>query len=202
MKQTPALFPPGWLDDISKDPERARKELTRTALEVRKFSADLGEVSEEKDRLRRRLKRKETEYTIHIGSLQDELQREQGTTHARKRTLEETTKQRDDYKFQAAIEARKAFQARQSLSEEKDRTASLELRVRKLEQTIERAEAQRGTGERLVSAIEKIAKKKACGKRLAAAVHPDKFLPECSELATELFQFVQSKRGQSDEIKI
>ena len=46
----------------------------------------------------------------------------------------------------------------------------------------------------VVSAIEKLAKSPAVGKRLAAACHPDQAPDDCSELATELFRFVQNIR--------
>eukprot|EP00966_Prymnesium_polylepis_P110108 2547827-Prymnesium_polylepis.1 len=57
-------------------------------------------------------------------------------------------------------------------------------RVRKLEQAVFKARAQRDARS-LGSAIQKLAASPAVGKRLAVTIHPDKVPAQCSDLATE-----------------
>ena len=46
------------------------------------------------------------------------------------------------------------------------------------------------------AALQKLTHSPAVAKRIAAACHPDKCPPELSEVASELFRFVQSNRGE------
>ena len=48
------------------------------------------------------------------------------------------------------------------------------------------------------AALQKLTRSPAVAKRIAAACHPDKCPPELSEVASELFRFVQSNREASE----
>ena len=66
----------------------------------------------------------------------------------------------------------------------------------KLERALLEARRDDANG-KLTSAIRKITTYSAVGKRLAAALHPDKVPPELSDVATEVFQFIQGLRDNA-----
>ena len=70
--------------------------------------------------------------------------------------------------------------------------ANLEKQVSKLQNSLR--EARLTDGGKLTSAIRKISASPKAGKRLAAAVHPDKVPSDLSDVATEIFRFVQGLR--------
>ena len=95
----------------------------------------------------------------------------------------------------ADVESKKARDAEANAEAEKLRANHLERRVSKLEKALR--EARRDDG-KLSSAIRKITTSSAVGKRLAAAVHPDKVPPELSDVATEIFRFIQGLRDNAE----
>ena len=171
----PALFPPGWLEDTSNDPVLAAREIERSSLELERVIGENIRVRQERDQLRWKAEQSDTEFR----SMQAELERQRRAARSSKAARVETERLLDQYRRLSDTDAQKARE--------------LERRVRKLECAVMKAQAQRAGG-RLVSVIAKLAKSPAVGKRLAAAVHPDKAPAECSELATELFKFVQGAR--------
>lgn len=93
-------------------------------------------------------------------------------------------------------ESRKAREAEAKVGAEKLRAHHLELKVLKLERLLREARKDGADGE-LTSVIRKIKTSSTVGKRLAAAVHPDKMPPELSDVATEVFQFIQGLRDNA-----
>ena len=136
----------------------------------------------------------------HWRDLQVELDREHKAARASRAALLKAQKQLEEYQRHSESENVKARVAERALEGEKRRGDRLERRVRKLELSAGRARSQRATaGAGLVSTIEKLTRvSPIAGKRLAAACHPDKVPPECSELAAELFRFVQKARDNLD----
>ena len=170
----PALFPPGWLERTSSDPKLAAQEIEEKAVELERVMGENSRVRRERDKLRRETER----YDAEFRSMQAELERERRAARSSNAARVETERLLGQCRRLSDADAQKA--------------RDLEHRVRKLERAVVKAQARRAGG-RLVSAIEKLAKGPV-GKRLAAAVHPDKAPAECSELATELFKFVQGAR--------
>ena len=190
------LFEPGWLERISADPALASSEIRRRAFEGEQLH-EQNRIENLKLRTQRDELRKDVERhaTVYQG-LQLKLANERRAARSSKAARVEAERLLGEYRERSNKEAKKAEDVKCALSKEKDRAASLERRVRALEQTVFiKARAQRDGG-RVASAIEKLAKG-PIGKRLAAAVHPDKAPAECSDLATELFKFVQGARDSN-----
>ena len=191
------LFEPGWLERISADPALASSEIRRRALEGEqlheKNRIEFLKLRTQRDELRKDVER----HAIAYQGLQLKVANERRAARSSKAARVEAERLLDEYRERSNEEAKKAADMKCALSKEKDRVASLERRVRTLEQTVfVKARAQRD-GTRLVSAIEKLAKSPAVGKRLAAACHPDKVPAECNDLAVELFRFVQGVRDSN-----
>ena len=95
------------------------------------------------------------------------------------------------------MESRKAREAEAKAEAEKLRANHLQKQVLKLERALREARRDGANG-KLTSAIRKITTSSAVGKRLAAALHPDKVPPELSDVATEVFQFIQGLRDNAE----
>ena len=74
---------------------------------------------------------------------------------------------------------------------ERVRADDLQRRISKLQSEVR--QGQRGVR----AALQKLARSPVVAKRIAAAFHPDKCPQELSEVASELFRFVQSNRERS-----
>jgi len=147
------------------------------------------------------------EYVRQIDQLrlerQERLEQHNRTIEACELRLRSVQAELEDKRLSARKNRRALVAAREELNrhraladdlnQQKDSNATLRARVRKLEDAVMHARLQRGGG-RLASAIEKLARCPAAGRRLAAAVHPDKAPADCSEIAAELFKFVQGAR--------
>ena len=95
------------------------------------------------------------------------------------------------------MESRKAREAEAKAEAEKLRANHLQKQVLKLESRALREARRDGANGKFTSAIRKITTSSAVGKRLAAALHPDKVPPELSDVATEVFQFIQGLRDNA-----
>ena len=188
----PAHFSPGWGEHTPGDPKRALKEIERFSIECERLQCENSKVRQERDKLRREAERSDEAFR----SLQAEVESERRAVRSSKAACVDAERLLDKYRQLSDAEAKKKCNVERALKNEKDRAACLERRVRKLEHAVFKARAQRDEG-RLVSVIAKLVTIPAVGKRLAAAVHPDKAPAECSELATELFKFVQGVRDSN-----
>ena len=170
------------------------EELSRLTKVNNKANRELDDLRQEMDRVRRERDDEHMRAEKRLRSMQAEL--ESMRLSARKNKC-------------ALISAREELDRNRgiadALNKQTDLNAVLKSRVSTLEQTVRtlklkqavfKTRAQRDGG-RVASAIEKLAKNPSVGKRLAAAVHPDKTPAECSELATELFKFVQGARDSN-----
>ena len=189
MKRKPALFSPGWLEETSADPERASKEIQRIAVERERLQSENTNVRQERDQLRREAERCDMAFR----GIQIELENERRVARASKAARVDAERQLSEH---TQLLEKTTRSAERRLNKEKDRTACLERRVHTLEQFVFKARAQRDAG-RIASAIQKLAASPAVGRRLAAACHPDKVPAEYSDLADQLFKFVQNVRDSS-----
>ena len=165
------------------------QEMSRLTNENKNTHRELDDLRQETDRVRRERDDEHMRAEKRLRSMQSEL--ESMRLSARKNKC-------------ALISAREELDRNRgiadALKKQTDLNAVLKSRVSTLEQTVKSLKLKQATtraqraGGRVVSAIEKLAKNPSVGKRLAAAVHPDKAPAECSELATELFKFVQGAR--------
>ena len=192
MKRKPSLFPPGWLENTSNDPKLAAHEIERSGLELERVLTENVRVRRERDQLRREKERSDEA----VQRANAELESERRAVRSSQAARVEAERLLEKYRQLSDKEAKKARDVECVLNKEKDHTATLERRVRKLEQAVFKARAQRNAGS-LVSAIAKLAASPAVGRRLAAACHPDKVPAEYSDLADQLFKFVQNVRDSS-----
>ena len=166
------------------DSTAARKHMNWCYTTIRTYVKEIDKLRTLDEEHRRAVKMCET----RLQSVQADLESKRRSTHKYKCALVSAKEELDRHRgLEDAL--------RKQSEKQKDHSAALELRVRKLEHALLDARTQRAGG-RLVSAIAKLAKG-PIGKRLAAAVHPDKAPAECSDLATELFKFVQGARESS-----
>ena len=186
----PALFPPGWLEEISSDPTRAAREIENMCVELNRVQGENSRVRGREGELRREVDRHNAAFRrLHV-----ELENEQRAKRASKAARVDAERRLEEYSRLSYIEVKKARDAEAALSKEKDHAATMERRVARLERDIGKLKAREASDPGLESAIKKLAKRPTVGKRLAAACHPDKVPVECSEPAVVLFKFVQGVR--------
>ena len=191
----PALFPPGWLEEVSSNPRSAAREIESLCLELARVQGENSSVRRQKDELGREVDRYDTAFR----RLHTEQESERRATRSSKAARVDAERRLEEYSHLSYTEAKKARDAESALSKEKDRASSLERRVARLERAIGKLKAQREAPDSgLASAIKKLAKSPAVGKRLAAACHPDRVPTEMSDACTELFRFVQGMRDNTD----
>ena len=184
-----ALFPLGWLEHTSATPALASKEIEHAYVELDRIQNENSRVRQERDEMRRGVE----QWEMTFQSVEAELDNERRAVRSSKAARAEAERLLDKYRELSDKEAKKAEDVKCALSKEKDRAATLERRVRKLERAVFKARAQHNAGS-LVSAIAKLAASPAVGKRLAAACHPDRVPAEHNDVAVELFKFVQNAR--------
>ena len=183
------------IDGIMKYPETARQELQWIYANMHRLKTLDGEVAV----LRTETKKHRVaarRYEKKLNALQ--LAYDQECLRARKATsaLELAEDMKVRIRSLADMESRKAREAEAKAEAEKLRANHLQKQVLKLERALREARRDGANG-KLTSAIRKITTYSAVGKRLAAALHPDKVPPELSDVATEVFQFIQGLRDNA-----
>lgn len=191
-KVPPVLFPPGWLEKTSWDPELARRELLYLTRELNRVQTENSTVRKQRDEL------EHDKAKLYHRLEAMKVARDQ--EYARCRSVEcdhQNTKNTLQAleKFRLHLE-NKVQEAQLALDKSNREAQSLRSRVRKLE-TKSRVTKRSGNGADAVSAMKRLAHNHAVGKRLAAATHPDKVPAELNDSASELFRFVQEIREQS-----
>ena len=187
-KVTPALFPPGWLEKTSRDPELARKELLWLTRELNRVKTENSTVRKQRDELEH-----------DKAKLYHRLDQE----NARCRRIE-----CDHENTQKTLQSLKKFrlhlentvrEVQVALDKSNVDAQTLRHQIRKLETKLRAG--QRGVSSvNAMSAMKKLALDRGVGKRLAAATHPDKVPVELNAPASELFRFVQEIREQSQTL--
>ena len=171
-------WPPEFVDEqvrIAKDPKRAQKELLYLNGKLHMIASELKSLRSQTDKSERR---------------QLTLERERDEERTRSRRSENALRMTEDKLKE--LEKLRAVTDKQLgvLEAERDREKvradhlQRQLRIMKL----------KGKSRGIHTAIQKLTQSPAVAKRIAAACHPDKCPKELSEVASELFRFVQSMR--------
>ena len=188
-----ALFPPGWLEETSKNPILVQKEIRHLTLEHNRIQQENTAVREERDRTAANARHIAEQCEQRLSNLQKVYEEECVRARKARSALELADDMNARVRRLADVESKKAREAENERDKERVRVRRLERLVEKLRKDARDARGD-GRGGEMLSAIRKMAKSPAVGKRLAAAFHPDKAPPELNLVAAELFRLVQDMR--------
>ena len=187
--KTPVLFPPGWLEKTSKEPQLARNEILTLMLTLNRVQAENSTVRAQRDELERnamRFNRRLAEMALASDKECARARRSEGAQSDTRGALEALEK------FQSRLETR-TKEAQLERDKSSLKAKHLKRQLCKVEKEL-RAAKRGASNISAMSAIKKLALDNAVGKRLVAAAHPDKVPFELNGSACELFRFLQTIR--------
>ena len=177
-----------WPNDFVEKQKAIAKDPTRAQSELLFLHGKLHVIDAERHSLHRASKKAERR------CLALERQRDEQCMHA----------QRSEHAQWVAEENFKGVEALRTVIEKKLKNLEHErdsekVRADHLQRQLSKLQGEARQSHRSVrAALQKLTRSPAVAKRIAAACHPDKCPPELSEVASELFRFVQSNREASE----